>query len=98
VKLPPNPTNVNRMEQLQLCKPPKYRPGQKIVEPYGEAGVIDVVYADLEAAIDAFVIKEGWYETQEKKPKTPKSGIFYGVVISYGACLVGEDDLKELPS
>ena len=89
------PNNV-RIRELTTsrCGPPRFTFGSIVREPYGSEGAIDVVYADYQAALDAFIIRKGWYEAQERPLKTPKTGYWYGVVLSTGAVLVGEDDLE----
>lgn len=72
---------------------PKFRPGQRVTAK-GFAGVINVIYANTQSAIDTFVIQEDWYERLAVKPKTPKSGFWYGVILEdAGAVLLGEDDM-----
>lgn len=72
---------------------PKFRLGQW-VQGREHAGVIYIIYANLDAAIGSLTIPEGWYEMQEAPPKTPKSGFWYGVVLREGAVLLGEDDVR----
>lgn len=88
--------NQNRIQKLMArgLRTPKFSFGQTVIEPYGKKGAIDCIYADYQAALDQFCIREGWYEGQERRPKTPKTGFFYAVVIEEGAVLVGEDDLR----
>jgi hypothetical protein len=92
---PPHPANIARLAVLQTktYETSRFSIGDEVVEPYGERGRIDVIFADLDAAISSFVVKDGWYEGQERPPKTPKTGFWYSVITARGACLVGEDDL-----
>lgn len=71
---------------------PKFRLGQE-VSGRGYVGVIDAVYANLNAAVDSLIIPEGWYEMQEVPPKTPKTGFWYSVILKEGAVLLGEEDI-----
>lgn len=75
---------------------PKFRPGQR-VSGRGHVGVIDSIYANLDAAIGSFIVPEGWYERlsieSHGKPKAPKRGFWYGIVLEEGAVLLGEDDI-----
>ena len=71
-----------------------YALGTPVVEPYGESGIVDAVFLTLEAAIAQASIPTDWYELQEKKPVTPKDGIWYSVVLRKGVVLVGQDDLR----
>lgn len=91
-------TNAKRLNELAMLpkSAPKYLLGQVVVEPYGASGRIDAIYADLQSALDSFVIKPGWYEQLEKKPKAPKTGIWYGVILLDGSVIAGEDDLTVL--
>jgi hypothetical protein len=108
--LPPDPENVARIELLsrRLNKrregpivhvelTQRFMLGERVREPHGEFGAIDTVYADLVAAEDARIVRPGWYEDLSIRPKTPKNGIWYGVILPAGACLVGEEDLEEAP-
>jgi hypothetical protein len=108
--LPPDPENVARIDFLarrlnkrregpivHVERTQRFMLGERVREPHGECGAIDTVYADLVAAEDAFIVKPGWYEDLSIRPKTPKNGFWYGVILPAGACLVGEDDLEETP-
>ena len=73
---------------------PRFQIGDRIVEPaYGCVGVVDAIFADLEAAIDKHAIMPGWYEVQAKPPKSTKLDYWYSVILEDGgALLVGEWD------
>lgn len=75
---------------------PQFRLGQRVSDR-DHVGVIDAIYANLDAAIGVFIIPEDWYEMQEVPPKTPKTGFWYGVILEEGAALLGEDDLWSAP-
>lgn len=83
------------IRDVDACTP-KFWPGQR-VRGRGHVGVIDSIYANLNAAIGALIIPEGWYELQEVKPNTSKSGFWYGVILVEGAVLLGERDLELAP-
>lgn len=87
-------SNIKRIGVLQtrLDVTPKYRIGQVVVFD-GDRGRIDTIFADLQSAMDCFIVPPNWYEMQTKKPKTLKTGYWYGVVLTRGAVLVGEDDV-----
>lgn len=94
--------NTARVAHLAShIRTPRYALGQLVREPYGEVGVVDTIYADLEAAHDkgfAGLNADAWYAAQRKRPKTPKTGIWYAVILASGAVLAGEDDLKPVGS
>lgn len=77
----------------------KFALGDTVREPHGSVGVIDKIFADIDAAFDSGEISGNWYEIQSIRPKTPKDGHWYGVILydkpdgSGGAVLAGEDDL-----
>jgi hypothetical protein len=75
----------------------KFALGALVVDPHDEVGAVDAIYADLTAAEDAGIIDDpkSWLAEQEKKSKTPASGLWYSVVCRTGGnVLVGEKDLK----
>lgn len=80
-------------------KRPKFALGQVVIDPYGDIAAIDAIYADLQAAEDAGVIDDAreWVRAQDKRPRTPASGIWYSLVFGHGAGLGGERDLKIAP-
>jgi hypothetical protein len=88
-------TNQKRIKELLAAdrKPPRFTFGALVREPYGATGAIDVVFADYQAALDSLAVKPGWYEDQERPPRTPKTNYWYSVILLTGAVLVGEDDL-----
>jgi len=92
-------TNPERLVELRNiarhANEQTFWPCELVRDPkYGRVGRIDVVYADMQAAIDSFAIPPEWYELQEIPPKTPKNGIWYSVVLTDGAILAGQDDLE----
>src|SRR5436190_14227302 len=74
---------------------PKFALGQVVVDSYGDVAAIDAIYADIQAAEDAGVITDAreWLAAQEKRPRTPRSGIWYSLVFGHGTGLAGELDL-----
>ena len=106
-------TNTDRARSLAArVREPKFMLGSTVREPYGEVGVVDKVFADLDAAFDSGELgclsPERWYEAQRVQPKTPTSGVWYGVIlydhadrgdgVTGGSVLVGEDDLVPVES
>ena len=84
--------------QRRLNFKPAFRLGQlvKKKENNAQQGRIDVIYADLDAAVDALAIPPNWYAMQAMRPLTPPSGYWYGVLLEReGAILVGELDMEE---
>jgi hypothetical protein len=77
---------------------PKFELGQLVREPHGSVGAVDKVFADFESVLDDPCMPTNWYELQARRPTTPKSGIWYSVILEDGAVLVGEDDLAEVLS
>lgn len=76
---------------------PRFALGQLVVDPHGERGAIDAIYADLLAAEDAGVIDDAasFLKEQEKKPKSKKTDLWYSVICETGGnVLVGEADLR----
>jgi len=97
-------TNTERCHQISSRRSKQmFAIGALVREPHGDMGVVDKVFADLEAAFDAGetgeMTPERWYAMQSKPPKTPKDGIWYGVILydkldgSGGTVLAGQDDL-----
>jgi hypothetical protein len=78
---------------------PKFALGAVVMDVYGDIAAIDGIYADLRAAEDAGIVEDAaaWLAEQEKKPKTPVTGIWYTLVFGHGAGLAGEKDLKLAP-
>lgn len=93
-------TNVERCNQLATrIRAPKFKLGELVREPHGQLGRVDAIFADYQAALDGRSVPKGWYEGLAKKPKTPKEGCWYCVVLTpAGAVLVGEDDLEHVTS
>jgi len=89
-------SNAVRVRQLSK-RPvrPRFALGAKVKEPDGGIGAIDAAFADLEAAIDAGVVDEDWFAGLDDRPRTPKSGVWYSVVLPDGAILAGELDLTK---
>jgi hypothetical protein len=79
---------------------PKFALGDVVVDVYGDIAAIDAIYADLQAVEDAGVLNNAaeWLATQQKRPKTPKHGIWYSLVFGHGAGVGGERDLKKAPA
>ena len=79
---------------------PKFALGDVVIDVYGDIAAIDAVYADMQAVEDAGVIDDAnrWLAAQEKRPKTPKSGIWYSLVFGHGAGVAGERDLRRAPA
>ena len=75
---------------------PKFALGTVVVDPHGDIGAIDSIYADLRAVEDAGQIGNAaaWRRELEIRPKTPVTGIWYGLVYGHGAGVVGELDLR----
>lgn len=89
-------SNSARVRQLSK-KPvkPRFALGARVKEPDGGIGAIDAAFADLDAAIDAGVIDGEWYDALETRPRTPKTGVWYSVVLDDGAVVAGELDLTK---
>lgn len=77
---------------------PKFALGQVVKDPYDELGVIDAIYADLEAAEDAGVVNDRheWLRVQEIRPKTKPTEPWYSVILGEGNILCGERDLRRV--
>lgn len=88
--------NEARMSEIMRRKRAQTRHGfapGSVVLWRGERGVIDCEYVDLRAAAESCT-PSGWYENQERPPKTPPSGRWFSVVLAHGAVLAGELDLE----
>lgn len=74
---------------------PKYALGDLLVSQHEFLGFVDVIYADLYAAMDAFAVDENWWDVQTIKPSS-KDQIFYGLAApnGKGAVLCGELDVR----
>ncbi len=68
--------------------------GEAVKDNRGRFGVIDMIFASFESAVDAGIVDRGWLEMQNVPPKTERNGFFYGVVHAEGASLAGELDLE----
>lgn len=95
--------NSKRVEELTArVRVPKFKLGQLVREPHGNVGVVDAIFADLYAESDKSCqlrsAVNNWYAIQSIKPKTPKEGVWYSVILHDGAVLAGEDDLVEVVS
>lgn len=91
-------TDAARARALaRKIKRPKFGLGQVVIDVHGDVAAIDAIYADLRAAEDAGVIDSAWLRTQQKRPRTPKTGIWYSLVFGHGAGLAGELDLRRAP-
>jgi len=79
---------------------PKFALGEVVIDPYGDIAAIDGIFADLRAVEDAGLIDDAadWRAEQDKRPKTPASGIWYSLVFGHGAGIGGERDLKKAPA
>lgn len=75
---------------------PKFGLGEVVVDPHGDIGAIDAIYADLQAVEDSGQIDNAaeWRRGLSIKPKTPISGIWYALVYGHGAGVAGELDLR----
>ncbi len=92
-------TDAKRARALAASvKKPKFALGQLVRDPHGEIGAIDAAYADLAAAEDAGVIDDAkdFLSAQEIRPKTPRTGVWYSLVLGHGSVLCGELDLVAL--
>jgi hypothetical protein len=87
-----NRARIERIAQHTAGRIPKYMPGIEVDTDQGR-GIIDSIYADYDAVLSTLMIRPGWYEQLARPPRTPKSGFWYGVVLSDGDILVGEDDM-----
>ena len=60
-----------------------------------DVGVVDAIYADLQAAIDGQCVRDDWYAALEIKPKSsPTDDLWYSIILPDGAILAGEKDLE----
>ena len=90
-------SNAARAKQLAAKrKKPKFALGQVVEDPYGDIGAIDAAFADLQSAEEAGIVDDAdaWLKGLEKKPKTPRTGVWYSIVFGDGAGLCGELDLR----
>jgi hypothetical protein len=91
-------SNADRVNYLaRRVREPQFRLGQLVREPHGEIGVVDKIFADLDAAFDTLHYPgqpDSWYAQQRRRPHTAKDGVWYGVLLNEGSCLVGEKDLS----
>ncbi len=88
---PPNTPIVRRR--------PKYALGDLLTTKHEFLGFVDVIYADLYAAMDAFAVDEGWWDALTIKPSS-KDQVFYGLAApsGKGGTLSGELDVKPAAS
>ena len=71
----------------------RYQLGQ-VVRKGEEWGLVDAIHCDLKSVEDVGAIDAGWYEQLSEKPKTPKDGIWYLVLLPReGSVLWGQDDI-----
>jgi hypothetical protein len=93
-------TGPNRQRVLKLAsrvRRPKFRLGELVHNPRDPdrgAGAIDAIYMSLASAINSGVVRSDWYAGLRLRPKTPRTGVWYSVVLGKGAILAGEDDLR----
>lgn len=83
---------------IRSLRVPKYNLGE-FVRCRDFYGFIDSIYLDYWAALDAFIIPEGWFEEQEH-PISTKNQLFYGIVSTVpngGSILAGEDTVTKEP-
>jgi hypothetical protein len=106
----PHPTSTVRAQALaSRTRTPKYRLGARVRTSAGLEGAVDAIFADLEAVFDkgAVSFDRGniqnaealWAAMQGSRPKTPKDGVWYSVVLfdeRYVMTLAGEDDLQQV--
>ena len=96
----PQITGSNRRRVLKLAsnaRRPKFRLGELVhnpLDPDRGAGAIVAIYFDLASAMNAGVIGSDWYAGLRLRPKTPREGVWYSIVLGKGAILAGEDDLR----
>jgi len=90
----------NRIDDIRARvgdRVPAFRLGQTVIAHRLKGpsiGTIDAIFVDYEAALESRAICDGWYETQDVVPATPKDGLFwYSIILSTGAVLQGELDL-----
>jgi hypothetical protein len=86
---------------------PKLAPGAEVLVAANKHNdvptkwIVQVIYADLYAAVDSFVVPPDWFDAQAKSPIKPstKDQIFYGLMREDGmaAILVGENELQGRP-
>ena len=78
---------------------PRYRIGDRVVDPWGYRGKVSGIVHGLAAAADEIGGDvERWLRGLSIKPKTPRRGIWYSVRPSRGGeILVGELDLRRAP-
>ena len=70
--------------------------GQTVIAyrlPDKPMGVIDAIFVDYEALVDAGLVPASWYEQQAIAPATPKNEFWYGVILPLGAIVQGDLDL-----
>lgn len=78
---------------------PKYALGDLLVNQHDFIGHVDVIYADLYAAMDDFAVDENWWDIQTIKPSS-KDQVFYGLAApdGKGAAISGELDVRPVAS
>ena len=92
-------TNAERMKYLASHRrAPKFAMGALVRDRHGRVGVVDTIFADIDAAIDKGHVGDDWYDLQTLRSRTPKTGIWYAVILVDGAVFAGEDDLVEMAS
>jgi|GEM_PF-2156931 len=88
---------IGYLARHRVEKAQRFALGQLVRTRHGFVGAVDKVFFDLEAAMDATPgWPADWYERQEPRPTTPKTGTWYGLVFDEGegSGLYGEDDLE----
>jgi hypothetical protein len=78
-------------------KKPRFRIGDRIIDPWGSRGKITRIWNGLDAAAAAGALSDvtGWLRGLSIRPKTPRRGIWYSVRPSSGGSrIVGELDLR----
>lgn len=82
--------------------PARFALGERVIVDFAPneqvEGVIDMAFADMAAAIDARIVDQAWYDSQERRPKSSREDRWYGVILDDGAVLVGELDLHKAPA
>lgn len=82
------------LTQAPLSRKPRYSHGA-FLRKGDFVGQVDTTYADLQAAVDSFVVSQDWLNAQESPPSTWNQ-VFYSVVnyTEGGAALFGEAEAE----
>jgi hypothetical protein len=87
-----------RRARAATSKRPKFRVGDRIVDPWDRRAKITAVHFGL-ASADGIPDPDSWLRGLSIRPKTPRRGVWYSArPSSGGSIVVGERDIRRAPA